>query len=78
VLGDRPGDPNVDMMRGFPRQGPGRGGEPVGGVWAGRGSRMKEKEKKAKGKRENTGAGTRCRQKICERKISRNLHRQNI
>jgi hypothetical protein len=39
---------------------------------------MKEKEKKAKGKRENTGAGTRCRQKICERKISRNLHRQNI
>jgi len=54
------------------------GGEPVGGVWARRGSRMKEKEKKAQGKRENTGAGTRWRQNICERKISRNLHRQNI
>jgi hypothetical protein len=38
----------------------------------------KEKEKKAQGKRENTGAGTRWRQNICERKISRNLHRQNI
>jgi len=73
VFGDRPGYLIVDVMCGYPRQGPGRGGEPVGGVWAGRGSRMKEKEKKAQGKRENTGPGTRWRQNICERKISRNL-----
>jgi len=46
----------------------GGGREPVGSAWAGRGSRMKEKEKEAQGKRENTGAGTRCRQNICERK----------
>jgi hypothetical protein len=39
---------------------------------------MKEKEKEAKGKRENTGAGTRWRQNICETKICRNLCRQNI
>jgi hypothetical protein len=37
VSGDRPGDPNVDVMCWYPHQGPGRGGEPVGNVWAGRG-----------------------------------------
>jgi hypothetical protein len=37
---------------------------------------VKEKEKEAQGKRENTGAGTRWRQNICETKMSRNLHRQ--
>jgi hypothetical protein len=26
VFGDRPGDSNVDVMCGYPRQGPGRGG----------------------------------------------------
>ncbi len=37
MSGDRPGDPNVDVMCWYPHQGPGRGGEPVGNVWAGRG-----------------------------------------